>query len=333
MDVELKKMENEEEIVHNINCEPEIVISYFCNLDICEYCYARSQKIDEKMSIEDFEKLIGWFKDVVKPLKGITLLGGEPTALNDLKKYLDAAQKQDVYINFFTNGSFNNKQCEMLINSQVVKTFYFHLNENHLEKVKGHLDNFKNNIKKLKENGKNVVLRNNFDGNDFNYNIVLELASEFSLPIAWSITSPCKSMSNYVLRKDLRKVGERLGCFFAEARKLNLELNLLRPIPHCAFPDNIYEEFKDYTDLARNCNVSSYVYPNKQIQFCTVLDHFKSSIINSADELKDSILQFQKLENNLRKLPSFDTCLTCDKFKMEICQGGCFAYKFFGEHV
>ena len=70
-----------------------VAISYYCNLDICEYCYARGQAVTDTMSIESFQKMLGWLSDL-SALREVQIVGGEPTTIEDLGEYLDALQRQ-----------------------------------------------------------------------------------------------------------------------------------------------------------------------------------------------------------------------------------------------
>lgn len=322
----------EGEIYHNTKCEPEIVISYDCNIDICPYCYARDQRINDKMSVDSFGDLLGWFKEVVPDLKGITILGGEPTTIKNLEEYLQVAEKTQMYVNFFTNGSFDEERSEMLASNPAVKTFFFHFEPAHFTFLAKHEHNFRRNIAKLKSKNKDVRLRINFHGIDFDYKTPVNLASEYNTPIAWSITSPCRAMKDYVRQKDMLSAGKRLGEFLEMSKKANLEVHLLRPIPRCAFPDYVFEAYKDYSTLGRNCNISTYVHPDLTVQMCTVMDDTKRGPIKSAKELRKAILEFQKIEQIVRNNPSFNVCPDCDEYANS-CQGGCFSYKIFGDHT
>ena len=264
-------------IEHNILCEPEVVISYKCNLDICSYCYARNQKQSTDLSPEKFDLLISWFCEIYPDFAGITLLGGEPTFLDNLKQYIYVAKEHNIYVNLFTNGNFNECQLNLLIDSQNVKIIYFHLEQQHINKIENHLEIFEENIKKLKDRNKDIRLRVNFDGIDFDYELAIKLATKYSLPIYWSITSPCKGFDGYIDKKRLHLVGTRLEGFFSKSKKNGLEIQLLRPIPQCAFTPETIEEFGNYADITRKCNISTYVYPDLSVQFCTVMDHTRYS--------------------------------------------------------
>jgi len=324
----------EDKIFHNTKCEPEIVISYFCNIDSCPYCYARehARRTSKNMTVKEFADVVGWFKETVPSLKGITLLGGEPTIIPNLKDYLETAARANVYVNLFSNGSFDAGQAKMLCGNNAVNTVYFHFDQLHFERIPSHVDFFKRNIGELKNAGKDVRLRANFHGTGFDVELPLKIASEYSIPIAWSITSPCKSMKEYARRKDFSLVENRLARFFSEARNSGLKLQLVRPVPICAFSEEVFEEFREFAQLDRKCNVSTYVHPNRVVQFCSVMDNTRTGPVNSAEELKKAILKFQKLEIVLRGKPSFDACNSCKKFKT-ICQGGCLAYKVFGDRT
>jgi MoaA/NifB/PqqE/SkfB family radical SAM enzyme len=321
-----------QELKHNTQCDPEIVISYHCNLDICPYCYAREQNIKDIMCVKDFSDFASWFKELFPSLDGITLLGGEPTALTNLEEYVKAAAEHDLRVSLFTNGSFNDSRRE-IFDKKFIKRVYFHLEPVQFLLVPGHEKMFTENIRNLVEKEVSVSLRVNFHGMQFDYMRPIEIASEMGVPIAWSITSPCNSMGEYIRRKNLKDIGYRLVEFFRESKNQGIDLELVRPIPRCAFEKESFGEFADYTNLGKHCNVSTYVHPNRVVQLCTVMDCLKQGPINNAQELRAAIEYFQQIESVLRNVPSFESCPSCDNYKKKLCQGGCMSYKLYGDHT
>lgn len=200
------------EIFHNTKCPPEIVITYACN-KTCPYCYAKGQAEGEAarttMAAEKFRRIAGWLKEVIPNMESITILGGEPLILPNLSDYLDAAEAIQIKVNFFTNGSFGEKQGDAVAKSPITDVIYFHYEPLHFTD-EGHGRIFFRNAEKILNAGKQVKLRVNFHGTSFDYREQLAFARRFGIPFAWSFTSPAKNMGDYVRLSGLRMVGDRL---------------------------------------------------------------------------------------------------------------------------
>lgn len=106
-----------------------------------------------------------------------------------------------------------------------------------------------------------------------------------------------------------------------------MKLELVRPVPKCMFDEATFEEFREYSNLDKTCNVSSYVLPDGSVQFCTIMDDIRRAPAQSADELRETILEFQAEDGRLRRQPSFGACKSCG----HSCQGGCLSYKKYGD--
>ncbi len=312
-------------IYHNTKCPPEIVISYACNKK-CPYCYAEGQKSDEIMPVAKFKKIGGWFKQVLPSLESITILGGEPLIMENIGSYIDSARDVGLMVNFFTNGSFGMKNRNIVASSPAVDAIYFHYEPVHFCD-ESHRKTFLANLKYAHGSGKRVKLRVNFHGANFEYMGLLEIAAAFDIPIAWSITSPAKNMRDYVRHENFVEIGGILSAFISKCFEFGVNLELVRPVQKCIFPEGVFEKFKEYSNLDKTCNVASYVRPDGTVQFCTILDDVKKGPIKSAEELADAIFHFQSEEARLRKKPSFGACKTCGR----PCQGGCLSYKVYGD--
>ena len=308
---------------------PRINITYKCFLtSYCKYCYAKKEldKYKDDMTIEDFSKIIKWFKEAFK-IKNIVLLGGESTVHPDLKIFSDLLNDYKINSFLFTNGCFNKDIQKIIKNSASFKTIIFHYEQSFFTNLK--LKSlFLNNLKEL--TGKKIIFRYNINTPKFNFKNLIELSNKYNASIAYSFTTP--TLNNHVEYFELKKIRElvfQLIDFIKEASENNIEIFNKRPLPLCIFNKEQMEYIKNNSYLRLICCENSIsVNPDLSLYAAPTLTSIKTSPVKDKEDL---IQKFKHLTQYIEKVkweyPSLPDCKKCKFWIKKECQGGCTVYK------
>ncbi|MCX6818629.1 MAG: radical SAM protein [Candidatus Aenigmarchaeota archaeon] len=309
-----------------ITKKPNIVITYSCNKK-CSYCYA-STNTKSIMSLKQFEALLDWYKGILTKFEGVTLLGGEPTLIPKLNNYLATLGKKGLIAKIYTNGTFICSEHPRLMNSEVVRECIFHYEPTQLSREEE--QRFFQNMKEAKNSGIEAILRYNFNL-DFNYRFILEIAEKYNVPLSWSISHPTAHGNPYIKYKQFSQMRDIIGNFLREARERNVQLMLGIPLPHCIYHEKDFLEYKEEFELDKKCTPIGDVNPDMSIQFCAVIPQIKKGPIKNQEELAKAIRYFKAIEGCIKEKYPFINCGICQNKEKFSCQGGCFAYRLYGD--
>jgi len=281
------------------------------------------------MQPDAFRNISSWFKEAAG-IHEVTLLGGEPTQHPQLSELLDITQAQDITARVCTNGFYSASVGSMLSSHPALRSMLVHY-EMTYHGMKGYRNGIERNLAQLVQAQiPEVFLRYNFHL-DFQPGDVLSLAKQFNLAIAYSISSPAKGLTEYFRHGDLHAAGERLLAFAQQADEQGTKLILARALPLCMFTEEQRKKFAHVLDLHGTCTAAKDITVNSDLslQLCSVMKGCRTDPVKSAEDLTVKIDALRKMEADVRKVPSFDACRSCDL--TDTCQGGCLSYKAFGD--
>ena len=309
---------------------PRINITYNCNMfSYCKYCYSKEElkKYKSDMTVENFNKIITWFKDGYD-IKDVVFLGGESTFYDDLGKIGDILDKNNGGCFIFTNGCFSEEKLEILVKNDAFHTVVFHYEEEFLSNLK--LRNiFLRNLEELSKL-KNIVFRFNTGDPKFDFEDLIELSKKHNASIAYSFTSPSPNRKiSYVKIEEMEKFVPRLKEFIKSAYENNVELINKRPLPLCIFDNKDIDVIKKIGGVRCICCIGSVcVNPDLSMYAAPTLMPIKASPVKNKEDLIEKVNLLEKEVERLKwKIPSISECASCKYWKKRECQGGCTVYK------
>lgn len=307
---------------------PLVAVTYRCPMtSTCGYCYTRGLNMPD-ITPEDFEKIVTWFRELLS-IKEVTLLGGEPTQYPALEKLLDILFTHSLTARIYTNGFYGERVRELLARHPALRYVCFHYDSRY-DTQPGYTNALESNMESVAGTQKEGLLRYNFHTR-FEEGRLLELARRFRMGIAYSITSPTPQFGDYFHQKNMWQAGRKLLSFFDRAIKQNTRLLLARALPMCTMSDEEWERYREPADLKATCSAIAdvTVNPDLTLQLCAVMSGCKTAPVRSKEELRVALAKLEQLEVERRTHPSFRACTDC--VKADQCQGGCLAYKDFGD--
>lgn len=278
------------------------------------------------MTLENFEKILDWLKEI-SDVRQVQFVGGEPTTLLNLDKFLDSAKMKGFEVIIYTNGAFNEKIRLVLSEHLAVKSVIFHYGPLHFRKIKGHQKRFIENIGHLSKY-KYIELIYAIDRVDFEYQEILEIAKKFGAPIRWIFTAPTSGKTHYIGKAELRECGRKIEEFLLKARDIGVKTKIDITVPLCLFSSEFFIKYKKELSLYKRCIPFVYIKPDLSTQFCTAMPRFSNPPTKSAEELREVIKEYRKKRKILEHIPSFEDCKECDLWQT-FCQGGCLTYKIY----
>jgi len=307
---------------------PCLSISYKCNTDICEYCYARSQRMDKDMSVEDFTKVLKWLKEI-SDTREIFLVGGEPTIIKNLKEYLDAAKKEEFEVNIYTNGGFKEEVRNLLITHPSVMEVIFHYEPRFFKIISK--ENYLKNIEEISKKKKVMMLYTTSDPN-FDYSEVLDWAKKYKMLIRWIFATPTKGNTPYLSLAEMKKSRKHLQKFLLEALENGVETIPDLSFPLCVFDKEFVEKYYKKLNLVKMCFPFAYIKPTLGTQFCSSVPEFIHEPVKDSKELLKIIDNYKAERKKMDKIYAFKECKTCE-WNNVYCQGGCLCYRLYGKEA
>lgn len=319
---------------------PRINITYKCNMfSYCKYCYSKEELKTYKkdMTVEDFKKIITWFKEIYH-IDDVVFLGGESTTHAKLEEIGEVLNTESIGCFLFTNGCFTEDKREIIKKIKAFHTVFFHyepefLNNPKLRKI------FLKNLDELSKK-KSILFRFNTNNPDFDFKELIELSKKYNAQIAYSFTSPSVNREiDYVKIADMKRYIPQLKRFIKAAEKNHIELLDKRPLPLCIFDEHDVEMVKKIGGVRCVCCVGSVcVNPDLSLIAAPTLTTIKTDPPENKEELYKKVEQLQEKVNQLKwQTPTIQKCVTCKHWKNHDCQGGCTTYKFrekaFGEKI
>lgn len=310
---------------------PRINITYKCPLfAFCDYCYSKKEleQYPNDMTVENFSKIITWFRDAFN-IKNVVFLGGELTTHPELEKFSEILTEKQVGGFFFTNGCFNKEKQKILKNSQSFHTIIFHYEP--IFFTKPILRNlFFNNLDEISR-GKAIIFRFNTGSPLFNFQEPIDLSMKYNASIAYSFTSPTLNnrKTDYVKIEEMKEFVPQLIRFIKVAAENGIEIFNKRPLPLCIFNDKQLKIMKNVGGLRATCCVGSVaVNPDLSLIAAPTLTTIKTPPVKDKNDL---IQKVNDLSNKIEKLkweqPSIKKCLNCKFWERKECQGACTVYK------
>jgi radical SAM protein with 4Fe4S-binding SPASM domain len=299
-----------------------------CNLDLCEYCYARTETSSTPyMSLEDFEKGLNWLAAVCDTPE-ITFFGGEPLIHPQFINFLDMLAERGWKGNVFTNGFFEKSVCDQLINHKGLNWICFHYDEVFVEKVPQYEERIFRNMEALSESAEcqlTIVITHR----DFDYETPFRLAEKYGLTLTWGFAAPTASNTPFVGLKTMREAGPGLQAFLLRCRDAGVKTAASFPFPMCIFDEDFLKQYKDEFGLVFKCRSLIYFKADLSTQFCSTIQCFSTPPLKSEEQVRRFIQTNRETDAALKNRTTFPECANCAYHLNAICQGGCMRYKLY----
>lgn len=303
-----------------------VALSYVCNTDVCQYCYARSQKIPGCLSLDDFDKVVAWLADVGE-IRHIHLVGGEPTLLPDLPDYLAILAARGFKTTIYTNGYFDTEQKGFLFSHPVVTEIVFHYEPEFFRRFPNYRAILFRNLERLHGNKKMTIIYC-IPKIDFPYHEVLDIARRFAMELRWIFATPVSGCASYMSLDEMKMAGPRLQRFLLEAKQHGVATQPDLCVPLCIFEKIFLDQYTEEFRLVKFCFPFVYIKPNLQTQFCSSMPAFHGGRLRTADDLRKVIVGYRTKRQELNEIDAFSVCKECD-LNARSCQGGCLTYRVY----
>ncbi len=296
----------------------------------CKYCYAQEElkNFKKDMTINDFKKIIKWFKQVYK-IDNVVFLGGESTTHPKLEKFGKVLDDEKIGCFIFTNGCFDKEKLEIINKIKAFHTVFFHYEPEFLKNPKLR-EKFLRNLCELSKT-KSIVFRYNTGDPDFDFKELIDLSKKYNASIAYSFTSPSLNKSiEYVKISDMKKFAPQLLKFIKAAEINHIGLLNKRPLPLCIFSEKEIDYVKKIGGVRAVCCVGSVcINPDLSLIAAPTLTTIKKSPPKNKMDLFEKVEYLQKKINEKKwNAPTIPECINCKYFKNHECQGACTVYKF-----
>jgi MoaA/NifB/PqqE/SkfB family radical SAM enzyme len=282
----------------------------------------------QNMSLEDFK----WLMDMVErdSIKGIGILGGEPTLNPHFFKMLDLAlqNKSLNNIRLFTNGIFNDEILQKILNAvdNNSKNVSVILNYNEPEVLgeKRHAIVLKN-IEAISKTGHLSLSWNLYRANQpFNY--LIDACLKYGINhIRWSPAIPNQILSKEELMNYYKEILPTAANFMDTVLKKNIPSSGVDCIffPMCTFDEETSTPFVNIVKAGGINNINGKcddrpivdVKPDMTIIRCFAFSEVVANIKDFAS-FNDIIDYFKnKIDSKIDGLPFIEDCKECDVFK------------------
>jgi radical SAM protein with 4Fe4S-binding SPASM domain len=301
-------------------------LTYECNTDICEYCYARHQRILGTMKPEQFANMLTWISEITD-FRRIHFLGGEPTTIPHLKEYYDIALQFNFNIILYTNGKYSPAIGELLRTHPASECIVFHYEPLHFERFEGFKEMFLNNINNL-YGSKDLGIIYMIHQTDFEYAELLDIAQNYDMQVRWMIATVIPGYVNYLTLDQLKSMRPKLQHFLRQTLDRKLRSIVDMAVPLCIFDEDFVLQHGQELKLIKMCSPFVYVKPDLSTQYCSQIAKYRSPPLKSTEDLRNVIVSNRKHLLEIRKKIPFKECESCRLYNL-ICQGGCHDYKFY----
>jgi MoaA/NifB/PqqE/SkfB family radical SAM enzyme len=306
-----------------------VSITQRCNLNICEYCYARSETEKSDMRFEDFTRMISWLEEVSE-MHDVFLLGGEPTVHPRFFDFVDhlAARAWPWKVRLLTNGWFDDAMCERIAAHEGIQEIAFHYEAMFAEKIprwRGRLESHLARLSPIKSLSFFMVV----DRPDFDFHHPLDLAKTYGVQINWFYSTPTAGGTPYMSLEKMRQAGPKAQQFMLDCLAAGVEAKPRQCAPVCTFDLDFYEQYKDEIGLGTRCSPAFYIKQDLSTQLCSNLPPVCSPPPEDREGVRVTLQQNIEREGELRAKHSFDACAGCEHPHRDVCQGGCLAYKLY----
>jgi len=257
------------------------------------------------------------------------MMDSDGDGLSDGKEVIE---NNTISARLFTNGTYSDTVAGLVSENKYVQTIFFHYDENYLKRSAQSKERFFDNLKQAQKANKRIWLRWNIDRPDIDSSQLIALAKQYSANIGYSISVPTPC-SNMIPVSEVHKYSNNLMRLVELASKNGIRLEPARAIPLCAFSKQQLKFLKKQANLQGNCTAINDITINTDLslQLCSVTHPISASPVSGIDDLKRKIEFLKKEEIRLRSIPVIPECNKCKLFKSKECQGGCYAYKLYGD--
>lgn len=311
---------------NNIDIYPalRIAITYRCD-NGCSYCFLKNLDNDlvKDMELMDFSKIIQWL--IAQKKKKILITGGEPFMHRDIIKILNVCRKNNILVGILTNGLLINKEVKSWIKT---KNIFLILN------INGSYGTVQKNIEGIED--KVCMLRYNLIKDNLDYNILFDMAKNYSVPVRFGFTVPSIFGNNecYSL-EDMRSYKFKIFDFIDAALLKKVKVHMARPLPRCIFSKNEWKYLQKKFGAKDKCLVGqkgnyacrAIVNPDMSVYVCYG-SFLNAPSIWSFKNIKELSNYFKDDFKKIRERALIDECHDCSYFKNYSCQGGCLVYKY-----
>lgn len=307
-----------------------VSVTSLCNTDVCTYCYARDQKTEQHtMPLEQFREVLDMLTDI-SDFPEVYLVGGEPTIIPNLTGYLGEIERRGWTTVVYTNGGFNEKRRDVMLNSPAVTRMSFHYDELLFEKFSWLRKRWEDNLTTMSQKCDTSII-GVIDGPDFPFTELVDLAADHGSSFTWIFSTPTSGGTPFLGLHQMRELGPAVQemLLHAEARGVQTSPDL--PVPLCIFDRDFLQEYAEKFALVRRCKPFAYFHVDGRVSYCTAMPIFTAPRPTSSNELADVIEQHRAKDAELKQRPSFPECVTCEMHLKQKCQGGCMTYKVYQE--
>ena len=315
-----------------------IAPSYDCNLN-CQYCFSRElNKRFKQMSIDQFREILDTLERQGKN-KEIAFFGGEPTYFPEILVFFKELESRELSFTLATNCLVNTEKWECLVRYSGLVNITAHIEKDSFYRERSEIDQIACNLSIASRENKRVVFRYNIDKSepiDWSFleryiRSVREFIFSFAIPFPSQV-----STNTFVDLNDINSYSSNILSmirFIKEKCRYKRHLIVLaKPIPLCAFSNEVFEEllaniqFKNICEIDQNGYTNNLIInPDGSYNPCMALN----SVTYTFDSFTDTEIlpssYYSKLQNIMR-VPLMENCEKCRLKYIGICQAGCFSY-------
>ncbi len=318
-----------------------------CNLR-CGYCFADEVMgrapsqgnapgdAASMMSIEDYERILDFLE--ASQIGIVSLIGGEPTLHPDFFNIVELSLERGFSVSIKSNAVWKEdvrREIDLLPDEGV----HFLLNINQPAALGTRLwQRVARDVAQLK--GRSLDFQFNIDRADFEYQTILELASEVGPgKIVWSLSNLVKGTASGSFADPLavrEKYSERLLAFIREAGKRGVKTLGVHGITSCMFAEQDYRELlANGGRLESTCTPVFDILPDLSVLFCFPMSgYWGKKYIYDYSSLQELNMEFQETLAFMRSdLYPLAECHECEYARQEICHGGCIAQHLDGNQT
>jgi len=304
--------------------------TYKCNRN-CNYCFAKGQfkKFPEEITLDDFSRLLEWFKKINHGVLWVSLLGGEPTQHSKIKEILNLlkeARNDRIFTRMFTNAVFDHSIIKFLDETVVNYIVNYNPPEQYTKKER---EIMIENLKTLKKLNKKIALSYTINDDNLDYDFILKAAKTFDASIRFDFSHPASNKSNayFNIEKD-REIAPIVVKFVKTAVSKRINIGMDCCIPLCIFRKEELDFFrKNIKNMIGVCGPAMDINPDLSMYNCLAYN-LKIKNIFEFSSLKEIEQYFLEKTRKLRwETPTLPECEECEYWLKKECQGGCLGLK------
>lgn len=318
-----------------------ILLTTYCNRK-CKYCFAQSKvelgkqsgDASRNMSMENFEKVIGFFKE--SRLKKFSILGGEPTLHPEFNAMVDRVLREKEFKNvvIFSNGLMPRSVLKHLCKNDDAR-IRVALN---LNPEQGHTPSQWRKVNETMEAlGGRIGLGINIYTPGQEYDYIIEAINTYHLSthIRVGLTHPIVGSDNiYAHEADFSRIAEDLVIFAEKVFKNKLTFSFDCGFQFCMFTLDQHKELLRFGIRFRSlCDPIIDIGPDLSLWRCFPLFKNIAGYLDDFSLHEEIISHYEnRYYRTIQDLGNRLECPQCIYRQNGLCKGGCLARSMISFH-